>query len=220
MPKVGVLLSGCGVYDGAEIHESVISLLALDRNGAEAVCMAPDVDQMHVVDHRTQQPVPGETRNVLTESARIARGEIEDVAQVSADDIDAVLIPGGFGAAKNLCTFAVNGPDCEVNADVQRLVTEMYDKGKPIGAVCIAPALIAKIFEGKEAVTLTIGNDAETAGALEAMGAKHEACTVNNYVIDKEHKVFSAPAYMLGPTISDVADGIEKLVKDLVAMAG
>ena len=149
MAKVGVLLSGCGVFDGAEIHESVITLLALDRAGAEAVCMAPDVDQMHVVDHRTEQPVPGETRNVLTESARIARGDIKDVATVSADDLDAVVIPGGFGAAKNLCTFAVDGPNCTVNPDVQRLVVEMFDKGKPIAAVCIAPALIAKIFEGK-----------------------------------------------------------------------
>ena len=218
MAKVGVLLSGCGVFDGAEIHESVITLLALDRAGAEAVCMAPDVDQMHVVDHRTEQPVPGETRNVLTESARIARGDIKDVATVSADDLDAVVIPGGFGAAKNLCTFAVDGPNCTVNPDVQRLVVEMYDKGKPIAAVCIAPALIAKIFEGKEQVTLTIGSDAGTAGALEQMGAKHQECPVNNYIVDKEHKILTTPAYMLGPRISDVADGIEATIKDVVAM--
>lgn len=217
MAKIGVLLSGCGVYDGSEIHESVISLLALDRAGAEAVCMAPDVEQMHVIDHRTEQPMAGETRNVLTESARIARGAICDVAEVSADDLDAVLIPGGFGAAKNLCTFAVDGPACSVNPDVRRLVTELYDKGKPIGAVCIAPALIAKIFEGTEAVTLTIGNDEATAQALESLGAKHEPCTVHNYVIDKAHNLLSTPAYMLGPRISDVAEGIEKLVQDLVA---
>lgn len=220
MPKIGVLLSGCGVYDGAEIHESVITLLALDRAGAEAVCMAPNIDQMHVVDHRTERPVPGETRNVLTEAARIARGNIADVADVSAADLDGLVIPGGFGAAKNLCTFAVDGPGCSVNPDVQRLVTDLYHQRKPIGAICIAPALLAKIFEGKDALTLTIGNDAGTAQAIESLGAKHQACTVDNFVVDRVHNVLTAPAYMLGPTISGVAAGIEKLVKDLVRIAG
>lgn len=220
MAKIGVLLSGCGVYDGSEIHEAVIALLALDRSGAETLCMAPDVEQLHVIDHRTGQPVKGESRNVLTEAARIARGEIEDVAQVNAADIDALIIPGGFGAAKNLCTFAVDGPACTVQPDVQRLVTELYDTGKPIAAVCIAPALLAKIFEGKEEITVTIGNDPEYADKIEQMGAKHETCPVQNVVVDKAHKLLTSPAYMLGPRISDVADGIEATVNDLVAMVG
>jgi enhancing lycopene biosynthesis protein 2 len=131
MPKVGVVLSGCGVYDGAEIHESVITLLALDRAGAEVVCMAPDVPQMHVVDHRTGEVAEGETRNVLTESARIARGEIRDVKDVSADELDALIIPGGFGAAKNLCSFAVDGPECTIQEDVAKLVRDVVAKGKP-----------------------------------------------------------------------------------------
>ena len=173
--KVGVILSGCGVYDGAEIHESVVTLLAIDRNGAEAVICAPNVDQLHVVNHLTGEVDKGAKRNVLVESARIARGEIRDVADVSADELDALILPGGFGAAKNLCDFAVNGPACEVNPGVAALVRAVHEQGKPVAAVCIAPALIAKVL-GDEGPELTIGTDAETAGALARMGGQRVRC--------------------------------------------
>ena len=216
--KVGVVLSGCGVYDGAEIHESVITLLALDRHGAEAVMCAPDVAQMHVVNHLTGDVAEGEERNVLVESARIARGAIADVKNISADDLDALILPGGFGAAKNLCDFAVSGAGCEVNPDVTALVRAVHDQGKPVAAVCIAPALLAKVL-GDEAPKLTIGNDADTAGALETMGAAHVECPVREFVVDRERKIITSPAYMLAQSISEAADGIEGTVAALLDMA-
>jgi enhancing lycopene biosynthesis protein 2 len=214
MPKVGVVLSGCGVFDGAEIHESVITLLALDRAGAEVVCCAPDVPQMHVVDHRTGDVVAGETRNVLTESARIARGEIVDVKDVSADDIDALIVPGGFGAAKNLCSFAVDGENCAVQEDVARLVRDVVAKRKPLGAICIAPVLVAKAFEAESwKPRVTIGTDEGTAGKIEAMDATHVSCPTEQFVVDEERKIVTTPAYMLAGSIREAAEGIEKTVR-------
>ncbi len=215
--RVGVILSGCGVYDGSEIHEAVITLLAIDRAGAEAVCMAPDIQQMHVINHLAGEPAAGETRNVLIESARIARGNIKNLATVKAGDIDALILPGGFGAAKNLCDFAVKGPDCSVNADVARLIKEMYAAKKPIAAVCIAPAVLSKVL-GKEKVAhqLTIGTDEGTAAALNKMGSKHVDCPVKEFVVDRENKLVSSPAYMLAGRISEAAEGIEKTVKALI----
>jgi enhancing lycopene biosynthesis protein 2 len=219
MKTIGVLLSGCGVMDGAEIHESVITLLAIDRAGAKAKCLAPNVDQMHVVNHLTGQPVKGARRNVLEESARIARGEIEDVAEVTPDDLDALIIPGGYGAAKNLCTYATDGPKCRINEAVGRLIRGMLVARKPVGAVCIAPAMLAKALEGSAIhPRLTIGNDAETAANLATMGAVHEACTVRAFVVDEEHKIVSTPAYMLAGRISEAADGIEKLVRKIIEL--
>jgi enhancing lycopene biosynthesis protein 2 len=216
--KVGVVLSGCGVYDGAEIHESVITLLALDRHGADAVICAPDVAQMHVVNHLTGAVAQGEERNVLVESARIARGAIKDVKKVSADELDALILPGGFGAAKNLCNFAVKGADCEVNPGVAALVRAVHAQGKPVAAVCIAPALLAKVL-GDEGPELTIGNDAGTAGALETMGAAHVDCPVREFVVDRKRKIITSPAYMLAKRISEAADGIEGTVTALLEMA-
>ncbi|ALC17844.1 enhancing lycopene biosynthesis protein ElbB [Desulfuromonas soudanensis] len=219
MAKVGVILSGCGVYDGSEIHESVLILLALDRAGVEAVCMAPDIEQMHVVDHLTGNVVSGEKRNVLVESARIARGKIRDIGTVKASEIDALIFPGGFGAAKNLCNFAVKGSDCTVDPEVARLVREIVAAKKPLAAVCIAPALISKVLgDDKIAHKLTIGTDEETARALEKMGSKHVSCPVREFVIDKENKLVSTPAYMLAGRISEAAEGIEKTVKALLEM--
>lgn len=219
MAKVGVVLSGCGVYDGSEIHEAVITLLALDRSGAEAICMAPDIEQMHVVNHLKGEPSAGETRNVLVESARIARGNIRDIATVSAADIDALIFPGGFGAAKNLCDFAVKGADCTVNPDVARLIKEIIAAKKPLGAVCIAPAVVARVL-GNEDLThqLTIGSDADTAAAMNSMGATHIDCPCNSFVIDKDNKIVSSPAYMLAGGIAEAAEGIEKTVKALLDM--
>ncbi|GAB4368217.1 MAG: isoprenoid biosynthesis glyoxalase ElbB [Acidobacteriota bacterium] len=219
MPKkIAVVLSGCGVYDGAEIHEAVITLLALDRMEAEAVICAPDVPQLHVVNHLTGEVAEGESRNVLVESARIARGNIRDVREVSADEVDGLILPGGFGAAKNLCDFAVKGPDCSVNEDVARLVREVHRQGKPIAAVCIAPALIAKVL-GDEGPELTIGTDAETAAGLEKLGARHVECPVREFVVDRERKLISTPAYMLAERIGEAAEGIEKTVRTLLEMA-
>lgn len=216
--KVGVVLSGCGVFDGSEIHEAVLTLLALDRQGVEILCMAPNIDQLHVVNHLTKQPTD-EVRNVLVESARIARGDIEDVKTAHAADIDALMFPGGFGAAKNLCNYATKSTDCDVHPEVERLVHEMLSAKKPVAAVCIAPALLAKIT-GKQGIRakLTIGTDQGTAKDLETMGADHVACQVREVAVDKEHKIVTGPAYMLGTNISEVADGIENVVKELVAL--
>jgi len=216
--KVGVVLSGCGVYDGAEIHESVVTLLAIDRLGGEAVMCAPDVNQLHVVNHLTGEVDEGAKRNVLVESARIARGEIRDVASVTADELDALILPGGFGAAKNLCDFAVRGTDCEVDPGVAALVRAVHQQGKPVAAVCIAPALIAKVL-GDEGPQLTIGNDPDTAGALQDMGAAHIDCPVNEFVVDHDRKLISSPAYMLAQSISEAAEGIERTVAALIDMA-
>jgi len=216
MAKVGVILSGSGVYDGSEIHEAVITLLAIDRAGAEAVCMAPDIDQMHVINHLTGEVAAGEKRNVLIESARIARGKVKNIKDVSVADFDALILPGGFGAAKNLCDFAVKGPDCNVNPDVARIVKETAAAKKPLAAVCIAPALLAKVLGQSNSPALTIGTDTGTAGALQSMGAKHVNCPVQEFVIDKENKIVSSPAYMLAGRISEAAEGIEKTVKALI----
>ncbi len=216
--KVGVILSGCGVYDGAEIHESVITMLALDRHGADMVLCAPNVPQLHVVNHLTGEVAEGQQRNVLEESARIARGNIRDVADVSADELDALILPGGFGAAKNLCDFAVSGTDCSVDPGVADLVRAVHSQGKPVAAVCIAPALVAKVL-GTEGPELTIGTDADTAGALETMGAQHINCPVTEFVVDQEKKLISTPAYMLAESISEAAEGIEKTVATLMEMS-
>jgi len=217
MVKIGVILSGCGVMDGAEIHESVITLLALDRAGADVVFMAPNESQMHVVNHLTNEPV-SETRNVLVESARIARGDVRDIATVQASEVDGVVVPGGFGAAKNLCNFATAGAGCEAHPDVARLLEEVHGQGKPIGALCIAPALMARVF-GDIKPTLTIGNDAGTAAALTSMGAMHQDCAVGDCVVDEANKIVTTPAYMLAQSIKDAAAGIEKLVTAVVEMA-
>lgn len=216
--KVGVILSGCGVFDGAEIHESVITMLALDRAGAEMLICAPDREQMHVINHHTGQVAEGESRNVRVESARIARGPVADVTEVDAGELDALILPGGFGAAKNLCTFAVAGADCEIDPGVAALVREVHAQGKPIAAVCIAPAVLAKAL-GDEGPELTIGTDAGTAGALESMGATHVACPVTEFVVDRERKLVTSPAYMLAGSISEAAEGIEKTVRALMEMA-
>jgi enhancing lycopene biosynthesis protein 2 len=215
---IGVILSGCGFQDGAEIQESVLTLLALDRMGVKTLCMAPDIDQRKVVNHLTGQDVT-EKRNVLVESARICRGNITDIAKVKADQIDALIMPGGYGAALNLSDFALKGAKSTVHSEVARLVREVHKAGKPICAICIAPAVVAKVL-GDEKPLLTIGNDEGTAEALEACGAKHENCAVREFVVDQKRKIVSTPAYMLGPSIAHVAEGIEKAVRETVAMIG
>jgi enhancing lycopene biosynthesis protein 2 len=214
---VAVVLSGCGVYDGAEIHESVLSLLALERQGADYQCFAPDIDQYHVINHLTGDEMD-ETRSVLVEAARIARGNIKALDEFDADAFDALMLPGGFGAAKNLSTLAFDGPGCSVNPDVKKAVNAMIDAGKPIGALCITPAVIAKILEGQSA-KLTIGSDPGTIGAIEAMGGKHQETTHAEVVIDEKLKLVTSPCYMLDATISQIAEGAENTVTEMLALA-
>lgn len=213
--KVAVVLSGCGVFDGSEIYESVLTLLHLDNAGASVKVFAPNINQMHVLNHLTGETMP-ETRNVLTEAARIVRGDIHDIKDAKIDDFDALIVPGGFGAAKNLSDFAVNGSNLTVQKDFLHFAQAMHKAGKPIGLICIAPAMSAKICG--VGVECTIGNDADTATAIEATGAKHITCPVNKAHIDKEKKLVTTPAYMLAGNISEASKGIEKLVEAVLQL--
>lgn len=218
MKKVGVLLSGCGVNDGAEIHESVLTMLFLDKAGVEMILMAPNIDQMHVINHYTGQEME-EYRNVLVESSRIARGEIKDMAEVSGNDLDALIIPGGFGVAKNLCDYAMAGPECSVNPDVYRLIAELRLMNKPIGAICIAPVMMAKILgEQEESANMTIGYDETTSTDIISMGSKHVDCPVTEMIIDEDKKIVTTPAYMEANSIKEAADGIKQLIKQVLSM--
>lgn len=214
--KVAVILSGCGVYDGAEIHESVITLLRLSQRGAQVQCFAPDIAQHHVVNHLTGEEMP-ESRNVLVESARIARGAIKDVREAKVEDFDALIVPGGFGAAKNLCNFAFEGDRCEVESDVLALAKAFAAAHKPVGLICIAPAMAERIYG--PGIECTIGCDADTAAALTRMGAKHVECPVDEIVEDSRHKLVTTPAYMLAQNIAEVASGINKLVDRVLELA-
>ena len=209
MKQVGVVLSGCGVYDGTEIHEAVLTLLALDRAGAQAVCFAPDKSQLHVINHLSGDET-GEQRNVLAESARIARGQVQPLSAARAEQLDALIVPGGFGAAKNLSSFATQGAECEVDDDLVRLTREMHKANKPIGFMCIAPALLPKLLD--QQVRLTIGNDPDLGEVIDTMGGEPVICPVDDIVVDGEHKVVTTPAYMLAQSIGEAASGIDKLV--------
>jgi len=210
--RVAVVLSGCGVYDGSEIHEAVLTLLAIDQQGAAYQCFAPDIAQHHVINHLTGEP-SDEERNVLVESARIARGDIKPLAQFKADEFDAIIFPGGFGAAKNLSSFAFDGSDCSVDGGVSTAVEAMRSQGKPIGALCIAPAAMAKILRGAK---VTIGHDAATATAIEAMGGRHQRAGHGEVVIDEDRNLVTSPCYMLEATVSEIADDASKTVAALL----
>ncbi|MCW8914951.1 MAG: isoprenoid biosynthesis glyoxalase ElbB [Magnetovibrio sp.] len=214
-PKVAVILSGCGVFDGAEIHESVFTLYALDKRAANYQCFAPDIDQAQVIDHIKGEVVEGESRNVLVESARIARGNIKPLSDYNAADFDALALPGGFGAAKNLSNFAFEGRNCTVNADVERAIKDTVAASKPMAALCIAPAVMAKVLDGVE---VTIGQDEATAASIEAMGAKHSATGHGGIAIDPKYKLVTAPCYMLDSTITQVADGADAAIEALLAI--
>ncbi len=218
MPRVAVVLSGCGVLDGSEIHEAVLTLLALDRSGAQVQCLAPNKPQAQVVNHLTKKPAAGETRNVLVESARIARGNVRDLAEASADDYDAVVLPGGFGAAKNLCDFAEKGEKCQIDPALQKLLHAMHKAGKPIGAICISPVIVARAFGTSSAPKVTVGTDPETANKIESMGGEHISCPVDDFVVDADNKIVTTPAYMLARSIKEADTGIEKLVGEVLKM--
>ena len=214
MKRFALVLSGCGVYDGAEIHEAVLTMLAIEKAGARYQCFAPDIVQHHVLNHVTGKEMP-EKRNVLVESARIARGSIKPLSAFRATDYDALIFPGGFGAAKNLCDWAINGDSCTVNADVEHSIIGMHEAGKPIGAMCIAPVILAKLFKGSD---FTTGDDPASEAFIEKMGNKYTQTAHGEVVIDKVRKLFTTPCYMLDATISQISAGTENIVKEMLSV--
>lgn len=214
--KVAIILSGCGVFDGAEINETVLTALSLDQLGAQVEYFAPDINQHHVLNHLTGEEMP-EQRNVLVESARITRGKSRDIRELKAADFDAVILPGGFGVAKNLSDFAFKGADCRVQEDTLQAILQFKEAKKPVGLICISPALSAKIFG--EGVRCTIGDDADIAAAITQMGGVHQDCAVDGIVVDEKNRLVTTPAYMLAQSISEAAKGIHKLVEQVLAMA-
>ena len=212
MKKFAVILSGSGKLDGSEIHEAVLLLLAIDQEGAKYQCFAPDIDQFHVVSHLTGE-VTNEKRNVLVESARIARGDIKPLSEFRAENFDALALPGGFGAAKNLSTFALDGAEMTVNSEVEQAIRAMYALKKPIGAMCIAPTILAKVLGN---VNLTIGDDPATAEVVTALGSNHVQTENGDVVVDNEQNIFSTPCYMLEASIADVYEGAINMVEAMM----
>jgi len=212
--KAAVVLAGCGVYDGAEIHEAVMTLYAIDRIGGTYQVFAPNVKQHHVINHITGEAM-NEARNVLTEAARIARGKIKALTEYRVADFDALIFPGGFGVAKNLCTYAVDGTDCHVDRVVEAAIRDTHTAGKPIGALCISPVLITRVLGD---VTVTIGNDPSTALDITAMGGRHETKRHGEVSVDKKNRIVTAPAYMLNATITEIARDAEEVIKAIKEM--
>ncbi len=218
MKTVGVVLAGCGYLDGAEIYESVLTLLALDRAGIPVQCLAPDVPQLHVVNHMTGEPT-GDSRRVLIEAARLARGNIQPLDDSWVNKLDAVIFPGGFGAAKNYCDYAVKGDDCSINPMVKSFMVKMVEARKPVGVICIAPVVLARALKGKSLhPRLTVGAASGASASVDKFGSKHIECPVTDCVVDKENLIVSTPAFMYNTHIADVALGIDKLVNEIIAM--
>ncbi len=219
MKRIGVLLSGCGVKDGSEIHEAVLTLLYLDQRGVERVCIAPEMPQTRVIDHLSGQPMAGE-RSVLVESARIARGQITPLARIRPEELSGLIVPGGLGAAVNLCDYGLQGRAMRVRPDVAELLLAMHTQGKPIGAICIAPVLVAKVFGDQGiAVEVTVGDDTGVAADIAAFGAVHVMRRVDEIHTDRTHRIVSTPAYMLGQNVAQIAPGIEHVVDTVVKFA-
>jgi len=212
MKKFAIVLSGCGVFDGAEIHEATLTMLAIMKQGATYEVFAPDVDQHHVINHLTGEEMK-EKRNVLIESARITRGKIKDLKNYDPNNFDALIFPGGFGVAKNLSDFAFKGADCTILPDVEKAILKTAGKNKPIGALCISPVMLAKIFGDVE---VTIGDEKEPAEAIEKMGATHIKTTHGEVIIDEKNNLFTTPCYMLDANIVEIADGAENIVRAMM----
>ncbi len=210
--KFAVILSGSGVYDGAEIHEATLTMLAIMRQGGNYQCFAPDIKQHHVINHLTGEEM-NESRNVLIESARIARGNIKALSEFDGKDFDALIFPGGFGAAKNLSTVAFDGANASVLPEVEKAINQMLELKKPIGALCISPTILAKVLKD---VNVTIGMDKGTAEAIETMGATHVETDHGDVVFDEDKLVFTTPCYMLDATILDIDDGATNVVKEMM----
>ena len=208
---IAVILSGSGVFDGSEIHEATLCMLAIQKAGFSYALFAPDVEQMHVINHLTGEEMP-EKRNVLIESARIGRGKVQNLREYRANDFAALVLPGGFGAAKNLSDFAVKGAECTIHKEVERAVQETTQAGKPLGAMCIAPVILSKIL-GE--VKLTIGQDEDVATAIHTMGSLHEKTTHTEVVVDEKNKIVSTPCYMLDANIMQIEQGATNLIKTL-----
>ncbi len=214
--KAAVVLAGCGVMDGAEIHEAVMTLYAIDKNGGSYQIFAPNVAQHHVINHITGE-VMKESRNVLIEAARIARGKIKALTEYRAEEFDALIFPGGFGVAKNLCTYAFDGPECHVDRVVEQAIRATHRAGKPIGALCISPVLIAKVLGD---VTVTIGSDSGTAADIGKLGGNHENRQHGEVTVDRKNLIVTAPCYMLNASISEIADDAEAVVITLMKLSG
>jgi enhancing lycopene biosynthesis protein 2 len=214
--KIAVIFSGCGVYDGSEINESVLTLFALEKADAAVTCAAPNIAQKEVIDHLKGEPAK-EVRNVLTETARICRGAVTPLEAIRAEDFDGFIYVGGFGAAKNLSSFAYDGANYDADPTVKELIRSAHAAGRPQGFMCIAPVLAAAAL-GEHKVLLTIGNDAETAAALEAKGAQHQDCPVDTIISDLGNRVVSTPGYMLAESISDAEKGISRLVEAVLKL--
>lgn len=217
MPRFAIVLSGCGRADGSEIHESVSAMLAIDNMGCIYRCFAPNIEQATVINHLTSKKTD-EKRNVLVESARIARGEIQDLNNINLDDFDCIVFPGGLGAITNWCDFAQKGVACTVESSISHVLNEAYDKRIVIGAMCIAPVVVAKVL-GKHGVTVTIGNDKTTAQKIDETGAKHKNTSVVKACVDEENLIVTTPAYMLAKSIKEVFDGAQAMVKEMVRLA-
>ncbi len=214
MKKIAVILSGCGVFDGSEIHEATLTLLAIAKNNAQYECFAPNIKQLHVINHITGKEV-FEERNVLTESARIARGKIQDISKLKTDNFDAIIFPGGFGVAKNLSNFAFKEAECEVIPEISTVIKAFWNKKKPIGAICISPVIIAQTLKD---VTLTIGKDQATIAAIELMGAKHTETNHGEVVVDTVNKIVTTPCYMLNANIVQIETGVTNLTKKVLEL--
>ena len=218
MPKVGVILSGCGVEDGSEIYEAVLTFLALERSGATVQAIAPDVEQAHVVNHYTGDEMRGQSRSVLVEAARIVRGKIMSASEVSAHDLDALILVGGYGVVKNLCSYASDGENANINADIGRLIQEMNGLGKPIGAMCAGPIAVALALRGKNPV-LTVGNDGSMALGLTRLGATHAVTDVDQVYVDANNNIVSTAAFLLAKSVGEAEPAITKLVNEVVERA-
>jgi enhancing lycopene biosynthesis protein 2 len=214
MKKFAVILSGCGVYDGSEIHEAVMALYAIVKKGAIYDVYAPDIKQVHVIDHSKGQPMDQE-RNVMVESARIARGKISPLSKLNPADYDAIVLPGGFGAAKNLSTYAFDGAAMHVLPELEQVLRKMHELKRPIGAMCISPVILAKIF-GK--VEVTIGQDQGTAAHIESWGAKHKKTSHGEVTVDKTNMLVTTPCYMLDASVEDIARGAKAMVKAMLEL--
>ncbi len=226
MKRIAVILSGCGVYDGSEIHEAVITLLEIRKNGADYACFAPDKDQLHIINHISGEEMEG-PRNVLVESARIARGEISPLSKCNADDFDGVIFPGGFGAAKNLSRWGVEGPEGEIEKDTKRIINEAVKGSVPLALLCMAPVLVAKALEGSDnSAKITVGTTEEDSpydiaginSGMESIGADPQLCPLSEFIVDERNKIITTPAYMMDARIEDVAEGIAKTVKQLLQL--
>ncbi len=220
-PRFAVVLSGCGVFDGSEIHEAVCTMLAIEQIGCEYQCFAPNTWQARTIDHFTGHAVAiagdEDNRNVLAESARIARGNVKDLSEFKASEFNAIVFPGGFGAALNLSDFAVKGAECDINTEVRRAIEESYNEGIVIGAMCIAPVVIARVL-GKHSVKVTVGNDKTVAAGLAKMGAEAETCAATDVCVDSENKVVTTPCYMLAKSLREICEGTRNLIDEMLEL--